>query len=77
MGIPELREAVSKHYKRDLKVPAETQNGRIFRLSGQGMPHLGKSGRGDLLARVSVVLPTKLSDKERELFKRLGELRPS
>jgi DnaJ-class molecular chaperone len=60
-----------------LKIPAETQNGRIFRLTGQGMPHLGKSGHGDLLARVSVVLPSKLSDKEKELFKRLGELGPS
>ena len=60
-----------------LKIPAETQNGRVFRLKGQGMPHLGKSGRGDLLAKVNVVLPTKLSDKEKELFKQLGELRLS
>ena len=58
-----------------LKIPAETQNGRIFRLSGQGIPHLGKSGRGDLLAEVSVVLPTKLSEREKELFKQLRELR--
>ena len=56
-----------------LKVPAETQNGRVFRLTGQGMPHLGKSTRGDLLAKVNVVLPTKLSEEEREFFKRLGE----
>jgi molecular chaperone DnaJ len=59
-----------------LKVPPETQNGRTFRLSGQGMPHLGDSSRGDLLARVSVVLPTKLSAEEKELFKQLKELRP-
>ncbi len=60
-----------------LKVPAETKNGRVFRLTGQGMPHLSKVGRGDLMARVSVVLPTGLTDKEKELFKKLGELRPS
>ncbi|MEJ2047040.1 MAG: DnaJ C-terminal domain-containing protein [Dehalococcoidia bacterium] len=60
-----------------LKIPAETQNGRVFRLSGQGMPHLGKSGRGDLLAKVNVVLPAKLSDKEKELFKQLSDLRAS
>lgn len=59
-----------------LKIPAETQNGRIFRLAGQGMPHLGKSGHGDLLAKVSVVLPTGLSEKERKLFTQLNELRP-
>jgi curved DNA-binding protein len=60
-----------------LKIPAETQNGRTFRLAGQGMPHLGNKSRGDLLARVRVVLPTKLSAKEKELFKQFGELRPA
>ena len=60
-----------------LKIPPDTQNGRVFRLAGQGMPHIGKSTRGDLLARVSVALPTGLSEKERELFKRLRELRPA
>jgi len=57
-----------------LKIPPETQNGRIFRLAGQGMPHLGKSIRGDLLAKVNVLLPTKLSDKEKELFRQLSQL---
>ncbi len=60
-----------------LKIPPETQNGRTFRLAGQGMPHLGNSSRGDLMARVRVVLPTKLSAEEKELFKKLGELRPA
>ncbi len=58
-----------------LKIPPETQNGRSFRLAGQGMPHLGNSSRGDMFARVNVVLPTKLSEKEKELFKQLNELR--
>ena len=56
-----------------LKIPAETQNGKVFRLSGQGMPHLGKSTRGDLLAKVNVVLPTKLTEKEKEFFRHFGE----
>ncbi len=56
-----------------LKIPAETQNGKVFRLTGQGMPHLGKSTRGDLMAKVNVILPTKLSDEEKEFFKHLGE----
>jgi molecular chaperone DnaJ len=60
-----------------LKIPPETQNGRSFRLAGQGMPHLGNSSRGNMFARVNIVLPTKLSDKERELFKQLSELRPA
>jgi DnaJ-class molecular chaperone len=43
-----------------LKVPPGTQNGRTFRLKGQGMPHLRGDGTGDLLAKVRVVLPTDL-----------------
>jgi molecular chaperone DnaJ len=58
-----------------LKIPPETQNGRSFRLAGQGMPHLGNSSCGDMFARVNVVLPTKLTEKEKELFKQLNELR--
>jgi len=58
-----------------LKVPPETQNGRVFRLKGQGMPHPGNITHGDLLAKVKVVLPTKLSPQEQELFEQLGKLR--
>jgi len=54
-----------------LKIPPETQNGCVFRLTGQGMPHLGSSGRGDLLAKVRVLLPTSLSPRERALFEDL------
>jgi len=60
--------------KLTLKIPPETQNGRAFRLTGQGMPHLGNSSYGDLLAKVNVVLPTKLSDEEKTLFEQLGQL---
>ena len=60
-----------------LKIPPETQNGRVFRLAGQGMPHLGKDTRGDLLAKVNVVLPTRLSEKEKELFGQLSTIRPN
>ncbi len=59
-----------------LKIPPETQNGRIFRLAGQGMPHLGNSACGDLLAKVNIVLPTKLSPQEKELFEQLKRLQP-
>ena len=52
-----------------LRIPPETNNGRTFRLRGQGMPHLGKpEQRGDLFAEVSVVLPTHLTDEQRHLF---------
>lgn len=59
-----------------LTVPPETQNGKTFRLSGRGMPKLrAPDTHGDLLARISVRMPTHLSDKERELFRELAQLR--
>ena len=61
--------------KLSLKIPPETQNGRNFRLKGQGMPNMGNTSKGDLLARVKVVLPTKLSDEEKELFRKLSQIR--
>ncbi len=60
-----------------LNIPPETQNGRVFNLTGQGMPHLGNSSYGNLLAKVNVKLPTNLSPQEKELFKQLTKLRPS
>lgn len=57
-----------------LTIPPLTQNGRVFRLSGLGMPRLGGSGTGDMYARVKVVLPTRLSQRERELFEELRAL---
>ena len=56
-------------------IPPETQNGRTFRLKGQGMPKMGGGGRGDLYARVKVVLPERLSSRERQLFDELRRLR--
>lgn len=58
-----------------LKVPPETQNGRVFRLKGKGMPRSGGSGHGDMLVTLKVVLPTKLTDEERRLFEQLRDLR--
>lgn len=58
-----------------LRVPAETQNGRVFRLAQQGVPHLHGTGRGDLLVEAKVVLPTRLSEEEKRLFAQLAALR--
>ncbi|MEX2598928.1 MAG: J domain-containing protein [Dehalococcoidia bacterium] len=57
-----------------LKVPPGTQNGRVFRLKGKGMPRRNAPGaHGDLLASVKVVLPESLTDEQRDLFQRLKE----
>jgi molecular chaperone DnaJ len=57
-----------------LRIPPETQNGKTFRLTGQGLPHFRKEGRGDLYAKVKVVLPTDLSDEAREAAHKFLEL---
>lgn len=59
-----------------LTIPAGTQQGKVFRLRGQGMPKLkSPESRGDLLARVNVQVPEDLTDRERELFAELRDLR--
>ena len=54
-----------------LKVPPLTQNGKLFRLAKQGMPKLKEKGRGDLHARLRVMLPEQLSEREQQLFEEL------
>jgi curved DNA-binding protein len=59
-----------------LTIPAGTQNGKIFRLRGLGMPELkNPDQRGDILAVVEVQLPGNLSDEEKRLFGELRKLR--
>ena len=66
--VPTLKGRVS------LRIPPETQNGRVIRLAGQGMPR-ATGGHGDLYVTVKVVLPTKLNEKERELVTELAASR--
>ncbi|MDY0111570.1 MAG: molecular chaperone DnaJ [Candidatus Syntrophosphaera sp.] len=56
-----------------MKIPPGTQSGRIFRLRGQGIKGLNSYSRGDLLVKIKVVVPTKLSREETELYNRLKE----
>jgi DnaJ-class molecular chaperone len=58
-------------------IPPETQNGRTFRLRGQGMPVYGGTGRGDLLAKVKIVMPERLTDRQKELFQQLRDAAPA
>jgi DnaJ-class molecular chaperone len=58
-----------------LTIPSETQNGRLFRLSGKGMPRLRGDGSGTLFARLKVVLPLHLTSEEKGLFEQLARSR--
>lgn len=59
-----------------LTIPPGTQNGRRFRMAGQGMPELNKPGnRGSLYTTVKAVLPSNPGPEEQELFRKLRDLR--
>jgi len=57
----------------NLKIPSETQSGKIFRFKGKGIPHLHGYGRGDQLVRIVVWTPTRLSRDEKALFEKLAK----
>jgi curved DNA-binding protein len=58
-----------------LKINKGTQSGRTIRLAGQGMPKLRSSERGDLYAKVRVIIPETLSEREEELVRQWAQLR--
>ncbi|HXV03349.1 MAG TPA: DnaJ C-terminal domain-containing protein, partial [Gaiellaceae bacterium] len=55
-----------------LKVPSGSHDGRQLRIRGHGAPKLGKGGgKGDLIARLRLTVPKKLTKKEREALEEL------
>lgn len=60
--------------EQQLKIPAGTQTGTVFRLKGQGMPVLGGRGRGDLFVSVTAMTPTTLTREQRRLLEQLAEI---
>jgi molecular chaperone DnaJ len=48
-----------------------------FRVRGQGVPHLGSRGRGDLHVTIRVVVPTKLTPEQRRLLEQLAKTLPA
>ncbi len=56
----------------DLVIPKGTQNGRVFRLRGRGVPHVDGRGRGDLLVQVVVDTPDDLSREQEDLLRQLA-----
>ncbi|HRP74600.1 MAG TPA: molecular chaperone DnaJ [Rhodocyclaceae bacterium] len=57
-----------------LKIPAETQSGRAFRLRGKGIRNVRSHGHGDLMCHVLVETPVKLTERQKELLREFEEL---
>jgi molecular chaperone DnaJ len=59
--------------KASVKIPAGTQSGTMFKLRGKGMPHLRGGGHGQLLVRVAVEIPTKLTAAQRRKLEEFAD----
>lgn len=68
------REIETFYGKEKVKIPAETQNGDYTKVKGKGFRNVNGWGKGHLIINFIVVTPTRLSPKEKELLKELGEI---
>jgi len=57
-----------------VRVPAGTQSGQRFRVSGRGMPSVRDGRRGDLIVEVQVRLPAILDERSKELLREFGRI---
>jgi curved DNA-binding protein len=71
LGGKALVRTLKGHIRID--IPAETENGKVLRLKGMGMPVFGKKNEaGDLYLKIKITLPQHLSATEKELFQKLA-----
>ena len=71
LDVPTLDGGTSR-----LQIPAGTQTGTSFRIRGQGVPHLGARGRGDLHVTVRVVVPARMNGEQRKAIEQLAKILP-
>ena len=62
--------------KVDLRIPPGTQNGKIFRFKGKGIPYIDGKGSGNLLVKVVIITPQHLDKNQRHLFEELSKALP-
>jgi len=55
-------------------IPEGTQSGKVLRVSGKGIPNVHGNGHGDLLLKISVETPVRLSDKQKDLLRSFQQL---
>ena len=66
--VPTLKDQVS------VRIPAGTNQGRQLRIRGRGLPIGRTDGQGDLYVVINIELPQEITEKERELWKKLSEI---
>ena len=57
-----------------LKIPAGTPSGRLFSINGKGAPRVGGNHRGNLIVKITVEVPTKLTERQRELLEEFASI---
>ena len=57
-----------------MKIPPATENGAVFRLKGNGIAYLGSYGRGDQLVKINIMVPKKLSARQKELLQEFAKI---
>jgi molecular chaperone DnaJ len=65
--VPSLRDHTCR-----IAIPEGTQNGKVFRVKGEGFSNVHGAGKGDLLVRIFVETPSKLSSKQKELLEQFA-----
>ena len=55
-------------------IPEGTQTGTVFKLRNKGIKYLNSNAKGDQFIKINVDVPTKLSDKQKELLREFAEI---
>ena len=55
-----------------IEIPPGTQYGKLLRIHGRGIPHLRSGRRGDQIVYVRVVIPTNLTEEQKQALRQLG-----
>jgi len=61
--------------KKTIKIPSSTESGSVFRIRSEGIPHLNSGSKGDLFIKINIIIPDKVSGKERNLLEELAKIR--
>lgn len=59
----------------ELELPRGTQVGKVFKIKGKGVPRLDGRGRGDLMVRINVAIPTSLDEESEDLLRQYAVVR--